>query len=144
MPVGALAPLLALGGFTFQSLQYGEHVEGMQDLEAKDFLDTARAIESCDLVITVDTSVAHLAGCQGVPTWLLLPFVSEWRWLLDRDDSPWYPSMTLYRQAKAGDWGELVARVVRDLVRKREAGCILIRQCDIPDFLAAARAVNDA
>lgn len=115
MPLAKLAPVLSLRGFEFQSLQFGEDVPGTIPCPTKTFYETAQAIESCDLVITVDTSVAHLAGCQNVPTWLLLPFVAEWRWLQDRTDSPWYPSMTLYRQAKAGDWEEVIERVVRDL-----------------------------
>jgi ADP-heptose:LPS heptosyltransferase len=66
-----------------------------------------------DLVITIDNSAAHLAGALGVPTWVLLPFAPDWRWLLDRDDSPWYPSIRLFRQTQIGDW-ESVVREVRD------------------------------
>jgi hypothetical protein len=72
--------------------------------EIEDFTDTAALIESMDLVISVDTSVAHLAGTLGKPTWVLLPFSPDWRWLLDRDDSPWYPTVKLYRQEKINQW----------------------------------------
>jgi ADP-heptose:LPS heptosyltransferase len=68
-----------------------------------------------DLVITVDTALAHLAGALGVPTLVLLPFTPDWRWMLGRDDSPWYPSMRLCRQAAPGDWEELIRRVAADL-----------------------------
>jgi hypothetical protein len=66
----------------------------------------------------VDTSVAHLAGALGVPTWLLLPHVPDWRWLLHREDSPWYPSMKLYRQLRRGDWTAMFERVRGDLMRE--------------------------
>jgi ADP-heptose:LPS heptosyltransferase len=64
-----------------------------------------------DLVITVDTSVAHLAGAMGRPVWTLVTHIPDWRWLLDRDDSPWYPSMRLFRQPRVGDWQSVIARV---------------------------------
>lgn len=73
-----------------------------------DLADTAALIATLDLVITIDTSIAHLAGALGVPTWVLLPYVADWRWLEGRDDSPWYPSMKLFRQPIAGDWGALI------------------------------------
>jgi ADP-heptose:LPS heptosyltransferase len=76
-----------------------------------DFAETAAVITNLDLVISVDTAVAHLAGGLARPVWLLLPYVPEWRWLLERDDSPWYPTMRLFRQRKAGDWESLVERV---------------------------------
>ena len=75
------------------------------------FDDTAAAIAALDLVITVDTSIAHLAGALGKPVWILLPFVPDWRWLLDRDDSPWYPTARLFRQSRRGDWADVIARV---------------------------------
>jgi hypothetical protein len=82
-----------------------------------DFLDTAALIDSLDLVISVDTSVAHLSGAFGKKTLLLLPYVPDWRWLLDRDDSPWYLSMKLYRQAFIGDWNSVLGSVKLDLSR---------------------------
>jgi len=74
--------------------------------------DTADLIAGLDLVVTVDTSVAHLAGALGKPAFVLLPAVAcDWRWMSDRSDSPWYPSLTLFRQTTPGDWDELLARV---------------------------------
>ncbi|MCA3415792.1 MAG: tetratricopeptide repeat protein [Roseomonas sp.] len=86
---------------------------GILDVSAElgDFADTAALIASLDLVISVDTSVAHLAGALGKPTWVMLPFAPDFRWLLDREDSPWYPSMRLFRQGRAGDWDGVVARI---------------------------------
>ena len=72
-------------------------------------------MECLDLVISVDTSVSHLAGAMGKPTWVLLPFVPDWRWQLEREDSPWYPTMKLYRQPKRGDWDSVLERVRADL-----------------------------
>ncbi len=80
------------------------------DTELNDFTDTAAAISCLDLVISVDTAVAHLAGALGVRVWTLLAFASDWRWLLDRTDSPWYPTMRLFRQRTAGDWEEPLRR----------------------------------
>ena len=80
-----------------------------------DFLDTSALIDNLDLVISVDTSVAHLSGAFGKKTLLLLPYVPDWRWLLDRDDSPWYPSIKLYRQTFIGDWNSVLERVKLDL-----------------------------
>ena len=77
----------------------------------EDFGDTAAAISQLDLVICVDTAVAHLAGALGKPVWIMLPEIGDFRWLLDREDSPWYPTMRLFRQRKLGEWGEVVARV---------------------------------
>lgn len=116
MPFPALAPLLELSRFRWQSLQLDDPTYGlMEPLEVKNFLDSARAIARCELVVTVDTSVAHLAGTLGVPTWLLVPFSAEWRWLQDREDSPWYPSMRIWRQERAGDWSGLAAQVAHAL-----------------------------
>ena len=80
-----------------------------------DFDDTAALCSLVDVVISVDTSVAHLAGALGRPLWLLLPFVPDWRWMLNRSDSPWYPSATLYRQSTQGDWGSVLQSMRRDL-----------------------------
>jgi tetratricopeptide (TPR) repeat protein len=89
---------------------------------AADFVDTAAICEALDLVISIDTSIAHLSGALGHPTWLLLAHSPDWRWLLDRDDSPWYPSMRLYRQPSRGDWQRVLERVAGDLVRWADSG----------------------
>lgn len=82
-----------------------------------DFANTAALCECLDLVITVDTSIAHLSGALGQRTWVLLPFTPDWRWLRDRDDSPWYPTLTLYRQSTPGGWNQVLARMGADLRR---------------------------
>ena len=80
--------------------------------EIQDFADTAGLISQLDLVICVDTAVAHLAGAMGMAVWVLLPFVPDWRWLLDREDSPWYPTMRLFRQKARRRWDEVIQRMV--------------------------------
>ncbi len=82
-----------------------------------DFADTAALIACLDLVISVDTSVAHAAAAMGKPVWLLLPFVPDWRWMMDRADSPWYPAMRLYRQPGLGHWAPVLAQLRQDLLR---------------------------
>jgi len=79
------------------------------------FIDTAALMPCLDLIVTPDTSIAHLAGALGCPVWLVLQQVPDWRWLLDRSDSPWYPSMTLYRQTARGDWDGVFERIAQDL-----------------------------
>ena len=85
--------------------------------ELEDFADTAAVIALCDLVIAVDTAVAHLAGAMGRPLWMLLPFAPDWRWTLDGDTSPWYPTARLFRQTSLGDWDGVIARVGDELKR---------------------------
>jgi len=80
-----------------------------------DFMETAALISCLDLVITVDTSVAHLAAALGCSTWILLPHTPDWRWLLDRDDSPWYPTVRLFRQTETRDYTSVVDRVRTEL-----------------------------
>jgi len=82
-----------------------------------DFSDTAALMEELDLVISIDTSAAHLAGAMGKPVWILLPLHPDFRWLRDRTDSPWYPTARLYRQTKAGDWTDVLERVSADLIK---------------------------
>jgi ADP-heptose:LPS heptosyltransferase len=83
--------------------------------ELDDFSDTAALIANLDLIISVDTSTAHLAAAMGKPIWLLNRFDTCWRWLVDRDDSPWYPTMTLYQQEEMGDWESVIEKVKGDL-----------------------------
>jgi hypothetical protein len=93
-----------------------------EDLE--DFAATAAFVSQLDLLVSVDTSVAHVAGALGVPLWILLSFAPDWRWQLDRSDSPWYPTARLYRQPALNDWDTLLGRVAQDLaefVRNRES-----------------------
>jgi hypothetical protein len=126
MTLARLAPLAQTRGVRFFSLQKGEAATeartpppGMELIdwteELTDFADTAALIAHLDLVIAVDTAVAHLAGAMGKPVWTLLPFVPDWRWLLEREDSPWYPSMRLFRQPFWGDWDSVIERVADEL-----------------------------
>ncbi|HDR9480999.1 TPA: tetratricopeptide repeat protein [Burkholderia aenigmatica] len=127
MTFAALAPLVALDA-TFVSLQVGARprdadafaASGVLSFEAglKDFAETAALVDTLDLVIAVDTSAVHLAGALGRPVWVMLPRVPDWRWLLERDDSPWYPSATLFRQGLPGDWPALVERVAQALAAR--------------------------
>ena len=89
----------------------------LQDFTAElsDFADTAVPLDRLDLVITVDTAVAHLAGAMGKPVWVLVSHAPDWRWLLNRDDSPWYPTMRLFRQTSIGDWANVIRRVADSL-----------------------------
>lgn len=118
----ALAPLADLSGAAWFSFQVGRGEElpplpGLTVLAPclGDFSDTAYALGHMDLLITVDTSVAHLAGALGIPTWLLLPFAPDFRWMLERRDSPWYPTFRLYRQPAYGDWASVMRQVAADL-----------------------------
>jgi ADP-heptose:LPS heptosyltransferase len=79
------------------------------------FADIAAILFNLDLMITVDTVVAHLAGALGRPVWTLLPFAPDWRWMLDRSDTPWYPTMRLFRQPRLGDWPSVLEQVVAEL-----------------------------
>jgi ADP-heptose:LPS heptosyltransferase len=80
-----------------------------------DFADTAALVAELDLIISVDTAVAHLAGALGRPVWTLLPFAPDWRWGLDREDTPWYPTMRLFRQPALGDWASVISRMAEEL-----------------------------
>ncbi|HEV2334701.1 MAG TPA: tetratricopeptide repeat protein, partial [Stellaceae bacterium] len=131
LPVERLGPLLDLPGLRWFSLQVGERAGDIARLPGGIFTDlsphltdmaeTAAAIANLDLVIAVDTAVAHLAGALGRPVWVLLPFAADWRWMVGRDDSPWYPSMRLFRQTRPSDWDGVVARVRRALARQASA-----------------------
>ena len=120
-----LAPLLATPGALFVSLQVGGASGAAAALasaglidptaELADFADTAALIAALDLVISVDTAVGHLAGALARPVWLLVPSIPEWRWLIDRDASPWYPTLRLFRQPAPGDWWTVIDRVAASL-----------------------------
>jgi Flp pilus assembly protein TadD len=126
-----LEPLARVAGVRLVSCQKGfgsEQIAGLRDRfsvtdlgsRLGDFMETAAAVQHLDVVITADTSLAHLAGSVGVPVWVALPYAPDWRWLLDRDSSPWYPTMRLFRQMHWGDWGEVFARMARELARLHE------------------------
>ena len=85
--------------------------------ELDDFSDTAAVVTALDLVISVDTSVVHLTGAMGLPAWVLLPYAKDWRWLRDREDSPWYPSLRLFRQKQPQAWDGVLTRVAAELGR---------------------------
>ncbi|MCF8506971.1 MAG: glycosyltransferase [Caulobacter sp.] len=131
----SLRPLLDVPGVRFCSLQKGDPAKQLaasdmagriEDIAADfaDFGDTAAALECLDLVISVDTSVIHMAGALGRPVWVLTAFTPDWRWLLDRDDTPWYSTMRLLRQERPGDWEPLIARAAGDLTRLAAAPAV--------------------
>jgi hypothetical protein len=122
----AWLPFLQTPGVAFYSLQRGAPAQELAELSAdvtvqdlepalQDFGDLAWTMQQLDLVITVDTSAAHVAGALGLPVWTLLSAVSDWRWGLAGDTTPWYPTMRLFRQPQAGDWTAVVAQVVEAL-----------------------------
>jgi tetratricopeptide (TPR) repeat protein len=119
-----LLPLARLRGLSFVGLQFGDKAAGRGpegfpalDLGAEvgDFADQAALIANLDLLLTVDTAVVHVAAAMGSRVWIMMPFNPDWRWLARRADSPWYPSVRIYRQERLGDWASLVERVARDL-----------------------------
>jgi len=121
LPLATVADLFNIPGWKFYSLTTDRREGDAETLaqfpvtdlapRISDFADTARLIAQLDLVITCDTATAHLAGGMGKPVWTLLPFAADWRWLTGREDSPWYPTMRLFRQVRKNDWGDVVARV---------------------------------
>jgi Flp pilus assembly protein TadD len=123
---------LASDGVTFHSLQRSDHGTAFHEASSHlplrdygdqltDFVETAAMILNLDLVISVDTAVAHLAGALSKPVWLLLPYIADWRWLLNRDDSPWYPTLRLFRQGMPGNWHRTIKRVAEELRDSRHA-----------------------
>jgi ADP-heptose:LPS heptosyltransferase len=124
-----LAAIAALPGLELVSLQkfhgaeqlvscgFGDRFTACQSEinESVDFLDTAAVLLSCDLVVTADTAIVHLAGALGVTTWVVLKKIPEWRWMLNRFDSPWYPTMRLFRQKQRGVWAGAFADMRREL-----------------------------
>jgi hypothetical protein len=129
IPLSGFLPLMKFTNITFYSLQKGTASEQSKNLpirmklvdltkEINDFADTAALIENLDLVITVDTAVAHLTGALGKPVWVLLPFAPDWRWMLNREDSPWYPTIRLFRQPSLGDWDSVISRITKELQKE--------------------------
>jgi tetratricopeptide (TPR) repeat protein len=122
-----LAPLFAVPGTSFASLQVGPRSADLKKLKGSsikiddpsgafsDFVESGAAVSALDLVITVDTSMAHLAAGLGKPVWVLLPWVTDWRWMLNRDDNPWYPTMRLFRQSRGENWDDVIARMKKEL-----------------------------
>lgn len=123
-------PLLTMKNITVYNLQKSTGEEQAQSIKSCPcfvsfdktfdevhgrFMDTAAVIKNLDLMITVDTSIAHLAGGLGVPTWVLLPEPADWRWMIERTDTPWYPTMRLFRQPKAGDWKSVIQKIIDEL-----------------------------
>lgn len=132
--VRKFAPLTEIDGVRLYSLQKGPASAHLDDLpevtdlagQFEDFTDTAAVIENLDMVISIDTAVVHLAGAMARPVWTLLPYSADWRWLLNRQDSPWYPTMRLFRQQKPGDWDDVFNRVAEQLqilVKKQMVEC---------------------
>jgi tetratricopeptide (TPR) repeat protein len=127
LAAASILPRLVLPGVQLYSLQKEPRAADRDVLASvpiidlapalDDFDDTAAAIAALDLVVAVDTSVAHLAGALGRPTWVMLPYALDWRWLRDREDCPWYPTMRLFRQRRAGDWESVLARLPTELTR---------------------------
>jgi tetratricopeptide (TPR) repeat protein len=128
MPLRALLPLADVPRITWFSLQFGPACGQMRaagerfplidaSSASRDLAETAALMATLDLVITVDTSVAHLAGAMGVPLWVVLPHLADWRWMEERADSPWYPQARLFRQPAPGDWASAVGRMRWDLER---------------------------
>lgn len=122
------ADILSIPGISFYSLQKGQAQKQLDQVVMNrptdmgtglnNFRDTANVIAALDMVISVDTAVAHLAGAMGKEVWTLLPFAPDWRWMIERCDSPWYPSMRLYRQPKIGDWNSVFEKLTHDLRNK--------------------------
>ena len=136
IPLAAFAPLAKISGVKLISLQRGFGAEQLaavsgrmevhalgEDLDTASgpFMDTAAVMKNLDLVITSDTAIAHLAGALGVPAWVALTLVPDWRWFLKREDSPWYPSLRLFRQEQPGDWGAVFRRIAATLLLENPA-----------------------
>src|SRR5262249_34379649 len=123
-----LKPLLATPGVSFVSLQVGPRAADIASLptgtlldvstDLTDFAETAGTVLNLDLVIAVDTSAVHLAGALGRPAWVMVPFSPDWRWLLEREDSPWYPTLRLFRQPEPDNWDAVIARVAMELAAR--------------------------
>ena len=116
-------------------MEHGNWSGKIVDLRERlvDFADTAAAIEQLDLTISVDTAVLHLAAALGRPVWGLLSAKTDWRWMLDREDSPWYPTLRLFRQSRLDDWNEIVSRVAAALSRWAPGSELRIAETSLSD-----------
>jgi tetratricopeptide (TPR) repeat protein len=158
-PLALFESLMDLPETVFYSLQKGRGEEELAQaitrhknlidlgIKINDFADTAAIMENLDIVISVDTSPVHLAGALNKKVWTLLPFVADWRWLSDRDDCPWYPSMKLFRQAKVNDWPDVFRRIKEELVEILNAKGMNIKiqdkNSEIPQQLHKAVILNN-
>ncbi len=126
MHLRTLLPLLRLRGITWVSLQKGTAADQLADLPGdifvwdgarrdKNLAETAALASTLDLIVTTDTCIAHLAGAIGKPVWILLPHLSDWRWMQEVETTPWYPTARLFRQRTPGDWAGVVVRVMWEL-----------------------------
>jgi len=140
VPLAQFAPLAEVPGVRLVSLQHGPGREqwaalaghwpvvdlpGHAEESSQGWVDTAALVCALDLVITVDTAVAHLAGALGVPVWLALPFSPDWRWLLEREDNPWYPTMRLFRQTRPGHWPDVFERIAAEVAYRNSPSASL-------------------
>ena len=140
LPASALAELLRLDTVNWFSLTVGARqadIAGRPDIvdlapALADFTDTARAVERLDLVITVDTAVAHLAGAMGRPVWLLLPKVGDWRWGRSGNATPWYPATRIFRQSRLGDWSDVLEQVAQALGQVRAKADVSVHSAALP------------
>jgi Flp pilus assembly protein TadD len=141
VPLTAFEPIAKIPGVKLVRLQHGPGSEQLNQLDDRfvvddpfgrsglsdwDFLETAAVMKNLDLVLTVDSSIAHLAGAIGAPVWVALPFASDWRWLRDRDDSPWYPTLRLFRQERSSDWIEVFERIAESMRAIASPGRIFV------------------
>lgn len=149
MPLRALLPLAGIPGVSWFSLQMGAALGQMDALRdrfpladasaaSRDFAETAALAATLDLVISVDTSIAHLAGAMGLPVWIVLPHLADWRWLEDRSDCPWYPTARLFRQPAPGDWAGAVAPMADELARLAQANPASTR-LPAPGYMVSGR-----
>jgi hypothetical protein len=125
LPAPLVRDLLSQPGIDWYSLQFGEPLPdalGCEDLACQDIAEFAQRVATLDLVITVDSMVAHLAGAMGMPVWTLLPTPCDWRWMAGGTDTPWYPTMRLYRQEREGEWQPALSRVYADLGQLADGG----------------------
>lgn len=153
IPIEAMTPFRKLKGVDFINLQITHDLDrltslkscfglidfsGEVDVEHGAFMDTAAILENIDLLISCDTAIVHLAGAMGIPTWVVLSYRPDWRWMLNREDSPWYPSLRLFRQPKMDDWGSVFEDMASELTKKTNKICFK----DPEDFRIVTTGIN--